>query len=220
MNIRELVRTRVPFSLKVYEGIMHRRRKSASRRQIVALLGRGELKLDLGGGFRPGKNGWVNVDISPQCDFYWDLTDGLPFPDNSVSAIYSSHLLEHLTLHQSRKLLTECLRVLKPRSEISICVPNARIFIDHYLENIDLPQEFFTWEPAFNNTTRIDALNYVAYLDGEHRYMFDQENLLHVLKDAGFVNVHSRQFDPIIDDREREAESIFALGVKPLSNAQ
>jgi hypothetical protein len=35
----------------------------------------------------------------------------------------------------------------------------------------------------------MDRLNYIAYMDGHHRYMFDEENLLRVLVQAGFADV-------------------------------
>jgi len=31
--------------------------------------------------------------------------------------------------------------------------------------------------PAWNDTTKIDYVNYTAYMDNDHRYMFDEENL-------------------------------------------
>ena len=48
----------------------------------------------------------------------------------------------------------------------------------------DIPEDYFGWRPAFNSTTSIDAINYVAYMGGEHKYMFDQENLLHIFRTA------------------------------------
>ena len=47
-----------------------------------------------------------------------------------------------------------------------------------------------------------------------HHYMFDTENLLRVLRNAGFSDVQSRNFDPALDMAEREGESIYAVGLK------
>lgn len=214
-SVREWIRTRVPLSTDVYERITHLKRRRDSRARVPALLARTPLKLDLGGGYLSGSNGWINVDTSPQADFYWHLGEPLPLPDDSVDALYSSHLLEHLTFEQTQRLLKECLRVLKPGCEISICVPNARLFIEHYMGVRELPDDFFAWEGAFNHTTRIDAVNYIAYLGGEHTYMFDQENLEFVLRSAGFESVRARDFDPSIDLAARDAESLYATGFKP-----
>lgn len=214
-NLRAWVRTRVPLSTQAYEKLAHRKRRKASLTQVEALMARSPLKLDLGGGYRRGENGWVNVDTSPQADFYWHLAEPLPLPDDSVDDLYTSHLLEHLTFEQTQSLLAECLRILKPGREISVCVPNARLFIEHYMGARDLPAEFFAWKGAYHHTTRIDAVNYIAYLGDEHKYMFDQENLEFVLRAAGFRDVRPREFDPDTDLIARDAESIYAVGVKP-----
>jgi hypothetical protein len=79
----------------------------------------------------------------------------------------------------------------------------------------ELPQDFFAWDPAYNGTTRIDALNYIAYMAGEHKYLFDRENLLHILNAAGFDHVAPREFDPETDLAERDYESLYAIGFKP-----
>ena len=49
----------------------------------------------------------------------------------------------------------------------------------------------------------------------EHRHMFDMENLLAVLKKAGFADVKTREFDPSIDVAKRAPQSIYAAARKP-----
>jgi predicted SAM-dependent methyltransferase len=119
-----------------------------------------------------------------------------------------------LTYSQGQILLKESIRLLKPGGRFSICVPNARIYVEQYLGIREVPQDYFGWKPAYNNTTSIDAINYVAYMDGEHKYMFDQENLLHILTSAGLSNVGERVFDPETDRAERDYESLYAIGTK------
>ena len=215
-SVREFARTKIPFSTQTFEWFEHRRRKSTSVSKTRDLLASGQpIKLDIGGGYRSGSNGWINVDTAYEADFYWDLREGIPFPADSVAAVYSSHLFEHLTFSEGQGLMAEILRVLEPGGSMSIVVPNARLYLEAYINGGKLPGEFFGWEPAFNDTTPIDMVNYVAYMDGEHKYMFDQENLLHVLSRAGFSGVKARDFDPETDLAERDYESIYAIGFKP-----
>jgi len=215
-SLRSAIRNGIPFSTELYEFQDNRRRLAKSRKQIASLKASGrEISLDLGGGDRKGTNGWLTVDMTHNCDFYWDLRLGIPFNDNSVSRIYSSHMFEHLTYAEGQGLLDECMRALKPGGSFSIVVPNAGMYIEGYVGQRELPEEYFGWEPGYNRTTRIDALNYVAYMAGEHKYMFDQENLLHILNAKGFVNVSARPFDPATDMQERDFESIYAIGFKP-----
>ena len=54
----------------------------------------------------------------------------------------------------------------------------------------------------------------MAYMDGVHKYMFDEENLLHILKTKGFNDVKLRVFDSQIDLKSRDYESIYAQGIK------
>lgn len=173
------------------------------------------VKLDIGGGDRRGRNGWLTIDTAPGCDLYWDLREGVPFGSGTVDAIYSSHLFEHLTFAEGQDLLAECLRALKPGGTFSIAVPDARIYVEAYLGLREVPLEYFGWEPAFNSSTGIDAINYIAYMGGDHKYMFDSENLLHRLQAAGFVDVRARDFDPDTDLLERDYESVYAIANAP-----
>jgi len=50
---------------------------------------------------------------------------------------------------------------------------------------------------------------------GEHRYMFDKDNVVWRLRAAGLTDVSLRAFDPALDSPERDFESIYARGVKP-----
>ena len=153
--------------------------------------------------------------MTPRCDLFWNLAYGLPFPDRSVDRIYSSHLLEHLTFIQGQNLLVECRRVLKPGGELSVCVPDARMYVDAYLGELTLDRSDFGVAGAYFETTAIDALNYIAYMDDHHKYMFDQENLNFRLQIAGFDSVESRDFDPSLDLSSRKSQSIYARGFRP-----
>jgi predicted SAM-dependent methyltransferase len=109
----------------------------------------------------------------------------------------------------------ECRRVLVPGGTFSICVPNAKLYLDAYVKSDSLDESrFFRWKPAYNNTTRIDYVNYIAFMEGYHKYMFDEENIVYILKSKGFRNVRVRQFDQSLDDKERDFESIYAEAEK------
>ena len=53
------------------------------------------LNIGCGNHFHPA---WTNLDlISESLDVIpYDITTGLPFADNSIDAVYHSHVLEHL----------------------------------------------------------------------------------------------------------------------------
>ncbi len=211
-KLRKLAKERVPFALPMARAILSCIKHRESKRKIRRLLGqRSEILIEVGSGDKRGEGGWTTIDVTRNCDIFWDLTKGIPFPDNSVAKIYSSHFFEHLSFKEAQGFLEECKRVLAPGGKFAICVPNARIYLEAYVKGAPLdPGTFFGYKPAYNHTTSIDWVNYVAYMDGEHKYMFDEENLLFILGSKGFKNVRLREFDPALDLRERDFESIYA----------
>jgi predicted SAM-dependent methyltransferase len=182
-----------------------------TKRRVAELVrSRPSISLELGSGEKLGTGDWVTLDFGPKCDLTWDLRKGIPFPDNSVSKIYSSHLLEHLKYDEIVVLLKECLRVLSPGGSLSACVPNAGMYFERYLTNSVPDRESLRYEPAICGPTPIDAVNYIAYMNGQHKYMFDQESLISCIDTAGFSHARLREFDPNLDTWERDYESIYA----------
>lgn len=214
-QIKILIKDKIPFIVPVLKYGAAIARHSLSRIRIKRIIReRKDIFLELGAGDRKGVGGWVTIDITDNCDIFWDLRKGLPFPDESIAKIYSSHFFEHLSFREIPKFLDECKRVLIPGGTFSICVPNARLYIEAYLKS-DCPDEkHFGYKPAYNKTTSIDYINYMAYMDGNHKYMFDEENLIYIIQSRGFRNTHLRLFDPGLDLEERAFESIYAEAQK------
>jgi predicted SAM-dependent methyltransferase len=214
--LRSFLRTRCPllWLLAMRAAVLANR--PLSRWRVRRMLRRpGPLLVELGAGDRRGENGWVTVDLTRHCDLLWDLRNGLPFPDGTVQMVYSCHMFEHLAFPDIQGLLRECHRVLAPGGKLSICVPNARPYIEGYLHPGTLgPKEaVFGHAPAYNGTTPMDYVNYVAYMGGDHKYMFDEENLLHLMRAAGFRNARLRPFAPELERTERPL-SVFAEAEK------
>jgi predicted SAM-dependent methyltransferase len=172
------------------------------------------VKIELGAGEKKGGNGWITVDINNKCDIYWDLRCPLPFPNFSVDMIYSSHLLEHFYYKDLEKLLNECFRILKKGGAFSTCVPNARIYIEKYMTGAFDYDKYLQYRPAVISHSKIDIVNYIAYMDGHHRHMFDENGLVELLKHANFINITIRDFDPEIDSQDRQHGSLYAVGYK------
>ena len=191
-------------------------RRVLTRTKINTILKKEkEVFLEVGAGDKEAASGWITIDMTKNCDIYWDLRKGIPFPNESISKIYSSHFLEHLTFKEGQAFLDECLRVLVSGGIFSICVPNAKIYLEAYINNTELDtSKFFGYKPAYNNTTKIDYVNFTAYMDGHHKHMFDEDNLLYILKAKGMRNVRLREFDPLLDLVTRDFESIYAIAEK------
>ncbi len=62
--------------------------------------------------------GWINLDIET------NITKKLPFFDGSVSHVYCSHLIEHVTSQQAWGFFTECYRILVKDGRLRIAIPD------------------------------------------------------------------------------------------------
>lgn len=168
-------------------------------------------KLEIGVGNSRKKEGFITSDIDLKTDYPYDLRYGLPFPDESIDFIYAEHVLEHFSYSDLISLLKDCQRALKSGGVFSIVIPNARIYLNAYAhpEHFDF-KKYCAWDFGLSYKSKIDYVNYIFYMGGQHRYMFDEDNILIILKDIGFNSVRLRDFDPNLDQMERKYESIYA----------
>ena len=69
---------------------------------------------------------WVNIDIVPSNPDIWqhDLSQGIPFNDNSCDVVYHTAVLEHIRKADAPNFMAECYRVLKPTGVIRVGVPD------------------------------------------------------------------------------------------------
>ena len=162
-----------------------------------------ELKLNIGCG-TSGIDGWVNIDNSPSILLSrfpfgrrifrtpdWprdvrraDVRKRIPFPDSSVSCIYSSHTFEHFTYEESLAVARECFRVLRPGGILRIVVPDLGIMVRDYLAGVADPMASHKFVPRLLLATSVRDL---LHAGAHHKQMFDVRSLTHMLKGAGFA---------------------------------
>jgi predicted SAM-dependent methyltransferase len=175
-------------------------------------------KLNLGSGpFR--KAGFLNVDMFPGGDITLDLRLGLPFDSNCCKMIFSEHRFEHFDYPEPITfLLSECLRVLRPGSELRFSVPETEWPLTDYRDGANAAYfkacEQHEWHPK-PCTTRLEHINYHFRQDGEHRFAYDFETAEKLLKGVGFVDILRVHFDPSLDAKHREIGSLFVSARKP-----
>lgn len=212
----QLRNTLPPFALQLARDLRWqlcaRRTRAATRR----LLARGgEVRLEIGSGAVAGRDGWTTLDLVAGADLYWDLRHPLPFPDASLAAVYSAHVLEHFAYRDLMALLRDCHRALRPGGRIDACVPNGGIYLRAYANPAGFDRRFLSFAPAVISDLPIDIVNYMAYMNTEHRHLFDETNLTRVLEQAGFVRAQLRPWDPRRDPAGRDHESLCAFAFKP-----
>lgn len=213
------------------------------------------IKLNLGSGPR-ALNDWINIDygllafvhkfkiyqiikflIPNKYNFEWsvkikfyNICKGLPYNDESVDFIYTSHFLEHVKTYEVEYILKECYRVMKNESIIRIVVPDIKKMVKKYVEHDN--QYFEELKNVYNykvyNDSLIDHINIMLYpeynyvkksgliwkiikfLDKPHAWMYDFESLSYLLKNVGFKKIN--QFEPF----EGECPNIDFLDMHPL----
>jgi predicted SAM-dependent methyltransferase len=81
-------------------------------------------------------DGWHNLDYVPHSSSVTkaNLLERLPFKDNEVDVVYSSHFLEHIPRGQLVPFLTECFRITKPGGKLRFVLPDLEVLCSVYLE--------------------------------------------------------------------------------------
>src|SRR5213080_3170799 len=176
--------------------------------------------------------GWINLDVIPHPGVYfWDCRSSLPFEDGTVTAIYSEHFFEHLDLEtEARPFLRECLRCLQSGGVLRIVVPDAgaylRAFSGPWQPLADMRPLDWTangWRDGrlgWVYQTKMQFMNAIFRQRTEHKYAYDAETLVLVMREAGFMDVVVQEFGVSIDSRmvpdsnDRRTESLYVEAVK------
>jgi SAM-dependent methyltransferase len=148
-----------------------------------------------------------------------DVKKGLPFEDESVNFIYCSHLLEHLTRDDAKKVCQEAYRVLKKDGIFRVVVPDLKLLAEKYVES---DRKFFGGSPKptadlFLESLGLEGLRKRPILErilcSLHKYMYDAESLTFLLRSAGFQDVRERNFRegacPDLKEIENRARSVY-----------
>lgn len=151
---------------------------------------------------------------------YINVTKRLPFPDQSVDAVYFSHVLEHLHLDEGKHLLTECHRILKPGGVIRVVVPDTEHYIANYLSDrdrgkIDACQELNRklWFRPLSVKSGFLRQLYTAATDfHSHKFMYDRPFLLACMQEAGFDSVQEIRYGESLIPEVLEVEIKGRLG--------
>jgi predicted SAM-dependent methyltransferase len=212
--LRRSVRVLIPQQLRGRARIwLTDLQRPAQRRRAQGFTSQ-PLRLHLGCG-RKTLHDWVNVDLSgDRVDLAWNLARPLPFRDGSAEAIFHEHVLEHLSLEQSLKLLEECHRLLRPGGILRIVVPDAGGLARSYANGgSDMLERVRPGRPS-----AMLALQEMFYWH-RHCTMYDAETLKLVVTAAGFSTVEESSFGqsrltPPPDSDDKRDESLYVEAVR------
>jgi predicted SAM-dependent methyltransferase len=154
-------------------------------------IGDNSVKLNIGSFTTMFHHGWTNIDIHNLHDWadkhkfhfrIFDMTQYIPFPDNFVDLIYTSHFLEHLTYEEGAAFLKECYRVMKPGAIMRTVVPDEKLIqasLDYCIGEFDELNE-----GCSKAHTKLQK--YWALVHSGHKSAYDSQTIELALKEAGF----------------------------------
>jgi hypothetical protein len=138
---------------------------------------------------------------------YVDLCKPLPYRGNTVQAIFSSHVFEHLFIDEVVKLIQECHRVLISGGVCRVVVPDLEKIVAIY--SAEDPRQFIS--DIYEVSTRGAVKN-------SHHCAFTGAFLTKLFLDAGFATCKVLSYRvgqcPDIDLLDNRPESLFVEAVK------
>jgi hypothetical protein len=133
---------------------------------------------------------------------YMELTRPLPYADDSVSAIFSSHVFEHLFLDEVIPLIGECFRVLAKGGVCRVVVPDLEKIVADF--DARDPTRFLM--DIYEVGTRSAVKN-------SHHCGYTGQSLSDLFEKAGFEHCRVVSFRvgdcPDIDTLDNRPESLF-----------
>ena len=174
----------------------------SSEKELTQLVKEEErIRLNLGCGFQQVA-GFIGVDFDPNVEP--DIVspiDDLPWCESdSVDMIFASHILEHLTMDESKVALKEWLRVLKPGGWLDVIVADInQVYLLYkkgslWGEYQQLCDENYINATAFGANLLADAIPEMQDVYGgpghQHKQIFIGDMLLNRVLEAGYVECH------------------------------
>lgn len=138
---------------------------------------------------------------------YLDLTKSLPYGNESVEAVFSSHVFEHLFMDEVERLIWEIHRVLIPGGICRVVVPDLEKIVS--LFDPENPGRFL--EEIYEVGGRTGVKN-------AHHCGFTGRSLVNLFDAAGFCEAYVTGYHqgvcPDIEKLDNRPESLFVEAIK------
>ncbi|WP_162818168.1 glycosyltransferase [Aquirhabdus parva] len=131
-------------------------------------------------------SGWTNVDLEPQeaSVIQHDLTEPLPFPDETFDFIYSEHFIECIAKDAAYAFIAQCFLKLKAGGTIRISTPSLERLVRQFeYERMDSWRSV-SWIPS----NRADLINQGMTAWG-HKYLYNWQALETLFRHLGFISI-------------------------------
>ena len=137
---------------------------------------------------------------------YLNVGKPWPFGDETVEAVFSSHVLENLTIRAARSCISSAHRVLKRGGVLRIVVPD-----------LDKCVESYSASTAYEWATDVFEAKQAAEKN-MHHFMYNSLSLARLMRECGFSEVSQQSYRvgkcPDIERLDNRPESLFMEAVK------
>ena len=151
-----------------------------------------------------------------------DATKQIPLPNDSVSLVYSSFMLDYLDKAEVSLFLKETKRVLGTDGVIRLALPDLSKAITRYNQNQDADAFVESTLMFIPNPRSFSQRLQMAVIGNRYRlWMYDSKSLYKLLENNGFKNIKIlingettlKDYGPL-DLNERADESVYIEAVK------
>ena len=153
---------------------------------------------------------------------YGDVIVGLPVEPQSVSVVYCSHVLEHLTRDELRTTLRNVFSYLQPGGTFRLVLPDLEFLIQQYVRSTDEDAaDRFMQDSSLGVEEQIPPVKRMAQAAlsrSRHLWMWDQKSMTRELTAAGFTGIRRAVMgdnpDPMFLDVEHPIRWENCLGME------
>ena len=172
----------------IYKNILQRIKSRKTKKNYILAKNNGFVaNINLGSGIKWVQDGWIAIDkchktTNDKRVLAIDVLSGellKHFRNETVDSIYTSHTLEHFTLSETKNILNDCYKILKPKRIIRIVVPDLDICIEKYYK-----KDYKWWKdnrinPKTDIMNQLEMTNYLMRSIGANNNLFniDRENI-------------------------------------------
>lgn len=158
---------------------------------------------------------WINIDFYATSNKVktTNILNGLPYEDNSIDVVYSSHFIEHLSPDQSNFVFRECHRVLKDGGIIRTVIPDLEDLCKEYLRLLDIVNEDKTYKEEYEWIV-IELLDQLVRVNGGGK-MAEMFSHIKATKNVKLANyVYHRVGDELLSDIKPKKRKITFQKIK------
>lgn len=197
------------------------------------------------GGHTDSPEGWINYEHSPflrmakiplvgpalnkfsRFDFSGDvragnIITGLPVESGSAAGVFCSHVIEHLTYHDSKIAFQNTYEYLAPDGIFRFVLPDLESRCKYYLDHHDSLPEPAKWLMKSTLMGRQDPrkTSFPSVLkkmlsNSSHMWMWDEKSLRRVLSEIGFRDIRRAKYGDSEDQHFARVETEYRFYWSP-----